>query len=173
MLIQLLPRKAAIFIKEVYMHDLIASLMALITSFVPGLGQTPQGLPPLDQSEFLVRGQEVRNIAQSFNPVVSAPTGPTGPTGASNTFSLPPGFQNRLRRIGQPSGPTGSSAIVGPTGATGATAFPANIRLPAANLNSRIQMPALIPQNAIENSSALDFSQGNFPTLGNRGRNGK
>ena len=126
------------------MHDLIASLMALIASFVPGLGQTPQSLSPLDQSEFLVRGQEVRNIAQSFNPVVSAPTGPTG-----------------------------SSAIVGPTGATGATAFPANIRLPAANLNSRIQMPALIPQNAIENSSALDFSQGNFPTLGNRGRNGK
>lgn len=157
------------------MHDLIASLMALITSFIPGLGGTPQSLPPLDQSEFLVRGQEIRNIAQSFNPVVSASTGPTGPTGASNTFSLPPGFQNRLlRRIGQPTGPTGSSAIVGPTGATGATAFPANNRLPADNLNSRIRIPALIPQNAIENSSALDFAQGNFATPpGNRGRNGK
>ena len=123
------------------MHDLIASLMALITSFVPGLGGTPQNLPPVDQSEFLIRGQQIRDIVKSFNPSTS--------------------------------GPTGSSAVMGPTGATGATALPDNNRLPADNLNSRIRMPALIPQNAIENSSALDFSQGNYPTPGNRGRNDK
>ncbi|KKS96068.1 MAG: hypothetical protein UV73_C0012G0096 [Candidatus Gottesmanbacteria bacterium GW2011_GWA2_43_14] len=148
--------------------------MALIATFVPGQGGTPQTLPPIDQSQFVVRGQQIRDIAQSFNPSSSGQSGPTGATGAGNLYTLPPGFQNRFDRISRYSGPVGPSGFTGPTGATGATAHPPNDRLPADNLNSRIHMPALIPQNAIENSRALDFAQWNFATPpGNRGSSGK
>ena len=140
--------------------EFLAALVALVGSFS---GQ-PESIPPLQQDNIQDRGAQVSELARNLRPLhqlgVSGPTGASGPTGSTGDQG-PTGA----------TGASGSSSAVGPTGPTGSTGMRI-LRIPAVNLQGRITFPNLLPQNAVDNSPALDNQDGNEFPLPPEHRNG-
>jgi hypothetical protein len=129
----------------------IAQIIAAFTAFVHSLTGKPEVLPPQPQIQFENRGSQISQLAQTLR--LMHQSGPTGVTGTANQQG-PSGVTGETG----PSGASGVSAATGaqgPTGPTGASGF-RHPRIEAVNLRSGMTMPHLLPQNAVDNSQALD-----------------
>lgn len=154
------------------MDKFLATLLAFLSSF--SNNGKPVSMPNLPQFESSVSGNLTANaVVEDDQNGPTGASGATGPTGTSGQTTGSTGATGASGTTGV-TGATGVSGVTGATGPTGSTGLHEteddhDEKEPADNDRSGKEMPALIPEEAIEHSPALNVSTNT--TVSQQGQN--
>lgn len=159
------------------MDKFLATLLAFLSSF--SNSGKPVTMPSLPQFESSVSGNLTANAV-----VEDDQNGPTGASGVSGTTGAtgPTGTSGQTTGSSGPTGVTGATGVSGTTGVSGPTGSTGSHdeseddkdeKEPADNDRSGKEMPALIPEEAIEHSPALNVSANTTVSQQGQMNNGK